>query len=422
MIFDLARNSHFYYGWVVVAVLATISGWSLAMGIANFGVFVEPMRRDLGFGQFFFGLAFTARMITAGVTAPFLGRMLDKYGARWILVGASILAFICMFALGSISSPWQMIFVFGILGITGLSNAAEVYTAPVIARWFHSGRIRAFSMLGVGGAVALTIAFPLTQWLISNYGWDNAWRILGLIGLVLFVPLSVLFLRKQPEDLGLSPDGITSRSQKQEDTSDFDYPWTRGQALRTAAFWRIAVAYAMVFVALGSVMSFRFPHWQAQGLDSNVISYLASLEGVMTLVACLTGVGLVTKFGPARLGGAAYLLFIFSIVLIAITSNFIHVTLAVLTFGYAIPLLMIIQNIIYTNYFGRHNIGAIRGVGLGLATSAGSISAPLTGYLADVTGSFVPTWIVLACLLIIPAAMLFTSKPPKIPGGTFQKG
>ena len=415
MIFDLARNSHFYYGWVVVAVLATISGWSLAMGIANFGVFVEPMRRDLGFGQFFFGLAFTARMVTAGMTAPFLGKMLDKYGARWILVGASILAYICMFALGSISSPWQMIVVFGILGVTGFSNAAEVYTAPVIARWFHSGRVRAFSMLGIGGAVALTIAFPLTQWLISNYGWDSAWRILGLIGLVLFVPLSVLFLRKQPEDLGLSPDGITSRSQKQEDTSDFDYPWTRSQALKTSAFWRIAVAYAMVFVALGSVMSFRFPHWEDRGLDASIISYLASLEGIMTLAACFTGTMLVAKFGAVKIAFSAYLLFIFSIVLIAITSNFIHVTMSVLAFGYAIPLLMIMQNIIYTAYFGRHNIGAIRGVGLGLATGAGSISAPVTGFLADATGSFAPTWIVLACLMIIPAAILFTSKPPEIP-------
>ena len=50
---------------------------------------------------------------------------------------------------------------------------------------------------------------PLTEYLIETAGWETAWIVLAIVGMGMIVPLAVIFVRRQPEDMGLFPDGDT---------------------------------------------------------------------------------------------------------------------------------------------------------------------------------------------------------------------
>ena len=51
------KEPRFFYGWVIVGVLAIVGGWTLATAGANVGFFIPPMREELGFSRSIFGWA-----------------------------------------------------------------------------------------------------------------------------------------------------------------------------------------------------------------------------------------------------------------------------------------------------------------------------------------------------------------------------
>ena len=85
-------SNRIYYGWVIVFVMAVSSAVSMGMGSLNFGLYIKPMGEDLSIGRAAFGWASTARGASGAITGPIIGRLLDKYGARWLLAVSFIFA------------------------------------------------------------------------------------------------------------------------------------------------------------------------------------------------------------------------------------------------------------------------------------------------------------------------------------------
>ena len=88
-----------YYGWVIVAVMATAGAVSMAMGSLNFGLFIKPMGDTLGIGRAWFGWAQTVRQVSSAVTSPPVGWLIDRYGSRVMLPVAAIVTASAMVAL-----------------------------------------------------------------------------------------------------------------------------------------------------------------------------------------------------------------------------------------------------------------------------------------------------------------------------------
>ena len=72
-------------------VMAVASAVSMGMGSLNFGLFIKPMGEQLDIGRASFGWASTFRSISSAATSPIIGRLLDQYGARWILAASTII-------------------------------------------------------------------------------------------------------------------------------------------------------------------------------------------------------------------------------------------------------------------------------------------------------------------------------------------
>ena len=87
----LRKDERYYYGWVIVLVMSVSNAVTMGMGSLNFGLYIKPMGDDLVIGRAAFGWASTARSAAAAATGPVIGRMLDVYGARYILAIATLL-------------------------------------------------------------------------------------------------------------------------------------------------------------------------------------------------------------------------------------------------------------------------------------------------------------------------------------------
>ena len=202
----LAGGRRPFYGWVIVGVLTTISATSMALAGFNFGLFIKPMEAELGISRAMFGWALSARQLAAATTGPVLGRIIDRRGARLPLLVSTIVTIGGMCMLPLIDAGWQMVAIFLTIGIFGFAGPGALFIVIPVAKWFVRRRARAMAIMSVGAPVGAIIFIPLTQLFIDAWGWKAAWFVLAGLGGAIVIPLA-LFVRRQPEDMGLVPDG-----------------------------------------------------------------------------------------------------------------------------------------------------------------------------------------------------------------------
>src|SRR3984885_3399131 len=188
---DLTEFDFRYYGWSVVlaACLGVMAGFG-SLFVYTFSVFVKPLAAEFGWSREGLSSGFAIAAVTLGLCSPLLGRWIDRFGPRRIIL-------ICMtvygFAIASLSllrsGLWQFYLTCFVLGVVG-NGAAHLAFARSISTWFHRrlGMALAFVMVGAGlGAMILPL---VAQAIISRYGWGTAYAYLGGLSLFLRLPPS----------------------------------------------------------------------------------------------------------------------------------------------------------------------------------------------------------------------------------------
>ena len=137
--------------------------------------------------------------------------------------------------------------------------------------------------------------------------------VLAIIGVTVIVPLSAIFVRRQPEDMGLVPDGGHSPRATHvegEEGRGLDAPeevsWTVHEAIRTSTLWRLVVVFSMVQLAVGTVALHRIAAFMDRGLDPTLISFATAFDAVCAGASTFIFGMLVTRIPARFLGGLAF--------------------------------------------------------------------------------------------------------------------
>jgi len=408
-----------YYGWVVVGVMATAGAVSMAMGTLNFGLFIKPMGDDLGIGRSMFGWAQTSRQVASATTSPVVGYLIDRFGSRVLLPVSAIITGASMIGLAFLDHSWQLVLLFAVMGFVGMSGPGALVTSVPVLKWFVRNRGKAVAFMSLGVPIGAVIFIPLTQVFIDSWSWRQAWVILAVLGMVIIVPLSIAFVRRQPEDMGLLPDGV--RSARAAVVSGApgqagmagDGSWTVREVIRSGVFWRLAVVFGVAMLGMGTVGVHRIPSFMDRGLDATLISFATAFDAVCSGASTFTMGFLVMRFPARFLGAAGFVLLAAASVLTIYASNLAVMFLSMAVFGLGIGGMMFLQNFIWADYFGRGHLGSIRGLVTPMTLVLGGAGAPLAGYVRDVTGSYDGIWWAGIGLMLVAAAVMVTTRAPR---------
>ena len=154
------RKPKLFYGWYVLWGMILVGAMAMALAGPTYGLFIEPMREELGFGRALFGWTQTVYLLSAAIGGLFIGRLIDRYGARVLLAVAGGVAAVVLGSLSFFHPPWWFIGAFLITGLMGIHGPASIYGAPVISKWFVRQRARALGILSMGAPFGLLIGFP----------------------------------------------------------------------------------------------------------------------------------------------------------------------------------------------------------------------------------------------------------------------
>ena len=200
-----------YYGWVIVAVALVMNIAASPTNAVAFSFFVAPMSDDLGWSRGTLALGLTFRLGVAGITAPIVGVLVDRIGARLLGTAAGLVAGVSLVGLAFVHDLWLYYLLFAISGLSGFGGpAGQLLTTVPVAKWFQAKRGRAMAIATIGMPLGTALYIPLLQAIIGGYDWRLAWIVSGLLVLVLAVPACAFLMRKDPESVGLTTDGEVS--------------------------------------------------------------------------------------------------------------------------------------------------------------------------------------------------------------------
>ena len=343
--------------------------------------------------------------------------------ASSVLLGGSLIG------LKFVQSPWQFYMLFGVLGALSFTGAGPMLSAAVLPKWFVRKRGRALGIASMGSAMG-PLLFPISVlFIISTFGWRDAWMVLGFASMALLVPLALL-IKTQPEDMGLYPDGLDRPPEalargRRGETVRLDHSLTRGEALRTRGFWFILLSGGLAGIGLQGFHSNLLPHYQDIGIAASTATLAIAVHGFCSMVVRVPWGALGERFHVRHLMVIQSVLTGLSILILLNVNGLPMLFLFAVAQGTSLGGHFILQPLLIANYYGRAHLGAVNGVMRPFITVTNAAGPLMIAGLYDIQGTYRLAFFLVMISWFLAGATILPAKPPSprpAPTGTDKPG
>ena len=403
-----------YYGWWVLGatfVLGVLSGGIFSHSNA---IFFGPIKRDLGLNSTQTSLIFSLVRAEGSFAGPIVGRFVDKFGARPMIIFGGLLASAGFMALSWVHSYVLFVVIFvGMVGVGKSSGLGQVLISAV-NRWFIRRRSLAMSICITGFASGGAVLLPLISIGVSTIGWRDVMLYSGIFMAVIVVPLALL-VRHSPEQMGIEPDLPRPEDDTATQTSLVDF--TVRQALRTRSYWILFTGSVLRITMWGaiSVHAVEMFVWKgmSQGEAGLMFSLMFFLSIPMRLAAGYLGDHIPLQ--PMMGGGmvAASLAVVAMLVMDGNTAVYLFVVLMAVEQGGST-----LNWVALGNFFGRTSFATLMGI-ISTAFNLGMLVSPIyAGYMFDRTGSYTVVLISFLPIYLASGVLFLMTQKPEAPVST----
>ena len=415
------RGKRVFFGWWIVFAGAAIQALTSAFMGGAYGAYVVKLREEFGWSKTQLSLAASLREAESGILSPFQGAVLDRLGARRVILTGLVVLGIGMMLLSRVDNLWQFYGAFLLMAI-GASLCGYTSITYAAVQWFERRRSTAISLTSAGFAIG-GLCIPLIAFSLDHFGWRPTAFVSGIIIIVAGVPLTRL-IRTRPEDYGLHADGDSAVQRQARraallaspragvSTTDF----TLGEAIHTPQFWFLAGGHASSLFIVSALNVHLIPHLtESQGWSLGQAALIPWLLTFVQLFGTLSGGPLGDRFSKRWIVTGCMGMHVGGLLLLAHAQNLgmilAFACLHGLAWGWRGPMMASMR----ADYFGRSHFGKILGLSNGLII-AGTMTGPiLAGVLYDRTGDYRVGFDTLSVMAGLGSIFFILSTRPKPP-------
>jgi MFS family permease len=380
-----------FYGWWIVLACSLICLYGGGIVFFGFTAFFDPIREEFGWSYTQISLAASLRGLEAGVFAPLIGFLVDRFGPRKLMLWGTIIVGFGLILL-SLTQSLAIFYASVMLIGFGAGGCTVVVGMTAIANWFHRKIGLALGVMGSGiGAGGLMVL--LIVGLIDLYQWRCTLIILGLGMWALGIPLS-LVVRNRPEDFDYLPKfEVSSPRFLHHEIPDKEGEISFKAALKMRSFLYMNIAEFIRMMAIIAVITHVMPYLTNVGMTRHTAGLIA---GAFPLI------GIIGRFGIGWLGDVFDTKYVMAmatglISLGLLAFSYMHARWAILPFLVLLPIghggNAVLRGSILREYFGRGSFGKMIGIIMGSGALGEIIGPTIAGWVFDTVGSYQLIWL-----------------------------
>lgn len=408
-----------FYGWWVVFACFVIALYMSGVVFYGFTAIFEPIADEFGWSYTQISIAASIRGLEAGLLAPFVGLLVDRWGPRRLIFGGVVFIGLGLMLLSQ-STSLGVFYAAFILMSLGIGSCGLSVTVVAVANWFRKrvGLATGIMICGYGSSGLLV---PVMVKLIDAYDWRTTVFILSLGMLVICLPLSLL-VRHKPEQYGYLPDGEVSGTVIIDESlvtpSTDEANISVKQVMKTRTFWYIALGLIPQFIVVPAVMTHVMPYLSSIGIARTMSGLVATAIPLMS-VSGRFGLGwLGDKFSKRRKQLTVSTLSLLALSLLCfefIASGWVWLLVPfIVLFGFSYGGNVTMVGVLLREYFGLGNFGTIIGFMWGILMLGNMAGPPVAGWVFDNWGSYQGVWLAFAGTTFVGAVITLMIPPVSI--------
>jgi sugar phosphate permease len=402
-----------FYGWRIVFASGALQCLQSLLLNQSFGVYLAVLVEDRGWSKTSISAAAALKSTEVAILGPVLGWAVDRYGSQLIVRIGIVLFGIGFMLLSGIETLYGFYAAFVVIAL-GSSMFSNSIVGVAIIHWFEKRRARALSALQFGGAVGGLFVF-LVAASIQAYGWRATAFSSGVLAIMLGWPLASM-IRSRPEELGETVDGAppAPRDESRPAAAPAKHGMSTREALRTSAFWLIALGHAFALLVVSAVNVHAVAHIkEGLGYSLAMATLVFTLVTVGQFFGVMAGWVIGDRYQKRVVSAACMLMHAGGLLMLTYATGTAVLVLSALVHGVAWGLRGPFMQAMRADYFGRQSIGMIIGLS-SMIIVIGNIAGPiLAGAFADWTGNYRMGFTILAVMAGIGSLFFLMAKPPK---------
>lgn len=358
----------------------------------SFPALLPTWEADLGFSKTTLTGAFTLSLVVAAVLAPMAGRRIDQGQGRLVFAGGAVLAAAMLLLLSQVTEVWQFYAVWVFIGI-GMAGSLYEPCFAILTHSMGTQARRAIILVTLAAGFAGTVSFPSAHVLTGLFGWRGTVVVFAAVVLFICVPLILYGCH------------FAARNAQQSAPRASTDARAAMSVMRTATFWMIGIAFTLLALDHGLIVSHMLPIMTDRGLSEDTAVFAASMFGPMQVAGRLAMIAAERHVSVLMICCACFIS-----MSVAGTAVYLSTSIALLIIPFVIlqgagaGVLSIIRPTVVAELLGRKDFGVISGL-LAMGFVAGSAFAPTVASLVWKIGGYD---MVLLLTIAIPIVALVT--------------
>ncbi|MFC2017110.1 MFS transporter [Chloroflexota bacterium] len=379
------KLKHVHYGWVTVVIAACVLV-VLATFFYTFGIFLLPLTMEFNWDRGALSAAFSMFLLISGFLGIFGGRLSDKYGPRPVVTISGLFIGMGLLLMSQVSSLWQVYIILGLIMAIGMGSCFVPITST-IPRWFARKRGIAMGITVAGAGLGGMILPTLAQWLISSYGWQQAYVTLGLVAFIIIIPLAQ-FMKHSPQRMGLRPYGENGIIENKQPSASIVGGFSFKQAIKTGRFWLFDLILFCFMFAVMIIMVHIVPHAVDIGISAMTAAGILSIINGSSVIGRFFIGFIADRIGARPALAACLVALTLALIWLLFAQEIRILYVFAVVFGFAYGSIISLQPLISAELFGLGSLGIIAGSVMFCGTTGGAVGPVVAGFIFDVTGSY----------------------------------
>lgn len=268
-------------GWNVVASAHVGMATGAGLYFYTSSLFVVPLSETFGWSRGDISLG-AALGLLGSLTAPVIGRLTDRFGAR-IVAGLALLSIGAAFiGMSQITGPfWQFIALSALFGFVAPGVTAMTFSRAV-TEWFEKARGQALGIMAAGNSIGALVFTPVIAFALLNFGPEGGFLTLAALAMLLGAPVVLMFMRDWTH-----PDDTVEKLPERTEPK----PANKGRvlaAIRSRSFFALALAVFATNIPTSGILTQLEPLLRHNGFTETAA--LVSLYAIVVLIGRV-GVG-----------------------------------------------------------------------------------------------------------------------------------